>query len=426
MNSSGQTPFSASRNSTASMGVRVLGSLYRQDNLLDTSTQVIGKYIRVQNINMYYRIIGGLDPRIPSTSTMPVEKIVFLHSGPFTGSIFKILARYISNFNAPPPNNSSIGAPNKGIFHVTPGFTGNSQGSHSAGHSTGHSTMESVTQRSQNYNNQQNGRHQLGTNDTPQKRYICILPDLRGFGKSDKVGPFTWNQYLSDLEEFLRTMGIGNNYVLFGHDFGGFLAQLFAIHRPEKVSKLILVGTSPCVLHNEIFPLGADEENYNETTEYIQSNYERYLSRYVDLALSEIKDKPGYFSQRFSDSAMPAMFKSQSQIAEPVSGERELIQSLITLGMENNSKFYAEIMQQTKDFNVLEHLGNIKCRTLILHGTDDNLISSAIAHILASNIPKATLHTLAGKGHLPFLTDRKNVLRYVMEFLTDADLTVNF
>ena len=75
--------------------------------------------------------------------------------------------------------------------------------------------------------------------------YHIIAPDLRGHGRSD--APFTsysLEEMLSDLEVVLRETEAPARFILFGHSFGGAVAAAYAARHPERVERLILIGTA--------------------------------------------------------------------------------------------------------------------------------------------------------------------------------------
>jgi len=71
-----------------------------------------------------------------------------------------------------------------------------------------------------------------------------IIPDLPGFGQSDK--PLTaWNldDYCDFVEEFVKVLDLDKFYFL-GHSFGGEVAIKYSLRFPEKIDKLFLVSAS--------------------------------------------------------------------------------------------------------------------------------------------------------------------------------------
>jgi len=74
--------------------------------------------------------------------------------------------------------------------------------------------------------------------------FKVIVPDLPGFGKSDALATaWNMNNYVNCVEEFVRTINLGEFY-LAGHSFGGALAAKLAIKRPQEVKKLFLIAAA--------------------------------------------------------------------------------------------------------------------------------------------------------------------------------------
>jgi lipase len=74
-----------------------------------------------------------------------------------------------------------------------------------------------------------------------------IAPDLRGHGRSIKVGPWTLEQHLEDLLPLLTADT--DRPVLLGHSYGGLLAWELARAAPESIAALILADPAIGVSH---------------------------------------------------------------------------------------------------------------------------------------------------------------------------------
>ncbi len=84
-------------------------------------------------------------------------------------------------------------------------------------------------------------RHQL---DYFSKEYRVIAIDTRGQGESPRgTAPFTYEQFAQDLEDFMDEHGLFRADIL-GFSDGAITALLFAMTRPERVTKLILNGAN--------------------------------------------------------------------------------------------------------------------------------------------------------------------------------------
>lgn len=77
-----------------------------------------------------------------------------------------------------------------------------------------------------------------------EKNFRIIIPDLPGFGQSDKLpSPWRINDYIKWLEDFTGQLRIENFYLL-GYSFGGALAVKMAVKYPQRVQKLFLVSAA--------------------------------------------------------------------------------------------------------------------------------------------------------------------------------------
>jgi pimeloyl-ACP methyl ester carboxylesterase len=83
-----------------------------------------------------------------------------------------------------------------------------------------------------------------------RQRYTLVLPDLRGYGDSDKPdGPPDHSAYskrtmAQDVFELMHGLGFERFFVC-GHDRGGRVAHRLALDHPQAVRALVLLDISP-------------------------------------------------------------------------------------------------------------------------------------------------------------------------------------
>jgi len=74
--------------------------------------------------------------------------------------------------------------------------------------------------------------------------YKVIVTDSRGHGKSELgKGRLTYEQMAEDMNSLLEILNLKDVYVL-GWSDGGIIGLLLAIHHPDKVSKLAIMGAN--------------------------------------------------------------------------------------------------------------------------------------------------------------------------------------
>lgn len=215
-----------------------------------------------------------------------------------------------------------------------------------------------------------------------------IAPDLRGHGESDAVvGPYSMDLLADDCHAILEATGVAGPVVLCGLSMGGYVA--FAFHRkyPERVAGLILAATRS----GEDSPEGKANRD-----------------KAADLAR---RSGPS----AITESMLPKMLSPKTYVQRP-----ELVQRV------------GEIMQQTSLEGILGDLMGMKSRqdstptlslvekpTLILHGSDDQLIPPGEAVAMQKAISGARLQLLPDAGHLLNMEQPQQFNQAVREFLQE-------
>jgi pimeloyl-ACP methyl ester carboxylesterase len=184
-----------------------------------------------------------------------------------------------------------------------------------------------------------------------------IAYDFRGNGNSDDPpGSVTISTFVDDTVALLDALGVDRAHV-YGQSFGGMVAQEMALTRPDRVRTLILGCTHPGPRHalrgkSSRVPKG-----------------EPWRAVY----------SPG-FPDRHPHHVAEDLRIGAAQPKHPQGGRRQW-----------------EAMQ---GFDSFERLPWLLIPTLVVHGTEDQTISSENAELLARRIPGAELVLLAGAGHL--------------------------
>lgn len=84
-------------------------------------------------------------------------------------------------------------------------------------------------------------------NTLVEKGFYVIKYDHRDFGYSDKLDfdkhPYEVMDLAIDAITILNTLGVANAHIV-GHSMGGFVAQLLAIHFPERVKSFVSISSS--------------------------------------------------------------------------------------------------------------------------------------------------------------------------------------
>jgi pimeloyl-ACP methyl ester carboxylesterase len=228
--------------------------------------------------------------------------------------------------------------------------------------------------------------------DQLAEEFRVILLDNRGIGESDAPpGPYTARRMAEDVVAVLDAVGVERAHVV-GTSLGGMVAQEVALGWPQRVDRLVLVCTTPG--GPKAFPLP------RRTLELMASAptlpQEAALRRFVENALGAdtVARRPELadliYERRLQHPPDPAGW--QAQAAAGVT------------------------------FDAFDRLGSITAPTLVVHGTDDGVVDSRNARLLAEAIPRARLELFAGGGHLFFWEQPERFVEVVRDFLTPDGL----
>jgi pimeloyl-ACP methyl ester carboxylesterase len=82
--------------------------------------------------------------------------------------------------------------------------------------------------------------------------YHAVAPDMRGYGGTDKEGPWDMRTLAGDVKALVRALG-REKAVVVGHDWGGGVAWATAMYEPDVVDRLVILNCPhPAVLAKAI------------------------------------------------------------------------------------------------------------------------------------------------------------------------------
>jgi 3-oxoadipate enol-lactonase len=213
-------------------------------------------------------------------------------------------------------------------------------------------------------------------------RYRVVFFDNRGIGESDKpAGPYTAREMAGDALQVLDEAGIERAHVL-GASLGGMIAQELAVAAPERVDKLVLCCTTPGGAASVPMP-AVTVQLFAEVGSLPP---EVALRRFVENALA-----PG---------------------AQP-----ELVEELYRRRLANPPDPVGWPAQAAAGMSFDGVDGAIEAPTLIVTGTEDNVVDPRNTDVLAARLAGARVERLPGTGHLFFWEQPDAVVRIVTEFL---------
>ena len=218
--------------------------------------------------------------------------------------------------------------------------------------------------------------------------------DLPGHGLSDKPATDYSLDFANECAtEFMKALGI-ERANLIGHSMGGIIGLSMAINFPDRVDKLILVGSgglsreTPLLYRLCTLPLLGDILTKPTIKAGLRYGIKRAFYN-PDLVAEEMIDKNYEFMKmRGAKQAMLSIIRSNTDITGP----------------------HPEVVMTDK-------LHLVKSPTLIIHGAQDEVVPVEYAQNACNLIPNARLEVIEKCGHSPHIEKAQEFNEAVIAFL---------
>ncbi len=218
-----------------------------------------------------------------------------------------------------------------------------------------------------------------------ERDFELVLYDHRGVGLSAPIaGDVTTAILAADALALLGALEIERAHVL-GHSMGGMVAQEFALSAPERVATLTLAGTSCGGTQSKA--TSADVVRAL-TLAFLAGDRERIVKTGFGLLFS-------------------AAFAADVANYPPFAEAARINPASINTLMDQQAALLAH--------DTCGRLRGLQVPTLVVHGTEDQLLSHVNGDLIASLVPGARLELLDGTGHLLFWEQPERVARLVRE-----------
>jgi len=196
------------------------------------------------------------------------------------------------------------------------------------------------------------------------KRYRSVVPDQRGFGDSERPAHgYGIPDMAADAVAFMDALSI-RQATLIGHSFGSFVARCVALTAPERVDRLVLIGSGWSAANPVI-------------TE-------------VQASLQDLADPvPAEFAREFQ----------AGTVHKPVPAS--FFDGLVAESLKLPARLWREVLDGLVEYDDRQDLPRISSPTLLLWGEKDALFPRADQDRLQATIPGATLKIYPDTGHCP-------------------------
>lgn len=231
------------------------------------------------------------------------------------------------------------------------------------------------------------------------EQHQFVRYDPRGTGLSDRdVGEVSSALWLKDLEAVVDDLRL-EKFALLGISQGGSTAIRYAVKHPEKVTHLILYGSSARGrLHR-------DEGRYTP----------EMLEALCTLIVNGWGGDNESYRELFSSIYVP-------------SGNRECMRWMNELERVSASpEMAARYLRAISDVDIQDLLPRVRTPTLVLHCKGDKAVAFSVGREVASGIPGAKFVPMEGDNHILLEDDpaRKTFFEELRRFLGDKTRLVS-
>jgi pimeloyl-ACP methyl ester carboxylesterase len=228
-------------------------------------------------------------------------------------------------------------------------------------------------------------RHQV---DGLRGRFRVLTFDARGSGESDR--PVAGYDFADHLEDAVAVLDATETAAasLVAASRGTHVAVLLASRYPDRVRRLVLIAPPMDIPSDNGLDSPAEAENGAPPPDW-RTDYTAFVHWFIATAF-------------------------------PEPGSETTIKEIVEIALDAD---HAMLLKQGDEADWDEaprHLKEVRCPTLVIHGTADRTLDVGSVKAVASSIPGADLELLHGLGHRPDISRPAIVNPMLGDFLGSA------
>lgn len=216
-------------------------------------------------------------------------------------------------------------------------------------------------------------------------QYMLYLVDLPGMGNSRPIEPY----HLHALADEVAQVIPGVSDVL-GWSLGGLVAQRIALNQPDRIRRLILIGSTPCFVNKNDWGAGVESANFESFAAAVNNDYKATILQFLTLQCMK------------ADAARSTLKQLRASFETRPAPTQTTLQRALQILLESDLR--AEV-------------SNIRKPTLLIHGDRDTLAPVQAAHWMMQQLPNGFLRVISGSAHAPFLSHSEQFIVALNQFL---------
>ncbi|HYB99155.1 MAG TPA: alpha/beta fold hydrolase [Candidatus Limnocylindrales bacterium] len=232
----------------------------------------------------------------------------------------------------------------------------------------------------------------------------AIAPDMRGYNTSEKpagVASYRIDALVSDVVGIIDHVGAQKAHIV-GHDWGGIVAWYVAMHRPERVDRLVISNAPhPATYQRDLFA----------TDQWQRSWY---------MLFFQIPWLPEAMLRAGNARAIERMIRRHIYNRDAYAHDEALHQKMALLqpGTLTAAINYYRAAMRPSSRRSLQSLRKITAPTMVVWGERDFALRSSLVEGLEPWVADLRVHRLPDAGHWAHLDEPERVSQLLVEFLT--------
>jgi pimeloyl-ACP methyl ester carboxylesterase len=221
--------------------------------------------------------------------------------------------------------------------------------------------------------------------------YRAVAWDMPGYGHSPPIEPYTFKGLAQSCVNLIDALQC-DSVVLLGHSLGGMVAQEVVARRPDKVSKLVLCGTSAAF----------GKRSDGKSAEAWAQQFIAQRTAPLDAGKTMAEMAAQLVPKMVGPAALPegVRLAEQCMARVPAATYRRVLDCLVTFDRQA----------------ALAHIG---VPTLLIGGEFDRVAAPSVMQQMAQQIPRARYAEMPGIGHLMNLEAPDTFDRLLLDFLRE-------
>ncbi|MEZ4860152.1 MAG: alpha/beta hydrolase [Caldilineaceae bacterium] len=215
--------------------------------------------------------------------------------------------------------------------------------------------------------------------------FYIIDTDLHGHGESSYRTPLTIAEMAADYQQLLTQLGL-SQVTWIGYSLGSMIGLHLAIQQPTLFDRLVLMATNA---RSDASPLSAQTRQL----------WDLFRAGHREDVV---------------DAAMPLFFGKATWQQQPhlVAQYRQR-----AINMQEVEGIYQAALASAAPRDLMDQLGAICAKSLIIAGREDMTATPAEAEAIAANIPGAQLAIVEESSHLLLVEKPQEVVQIIHDFL---------